>query len=462
MKIQSQVQNKHELLKFVAAPALIGALLLLTGALGIYISSTLIRALNDISKIATTEARAIGNISQRLDKVGSNLLRSNVLGDKLEMETRQDEVIAELARTGEIIRRLKLTNSDKIYGTYFQQWCESWFDFQNRLQQALSQHRRLSPDSVDRYVIELHERSYAISNILAYIDSDIDESLDEARRFARNATVALFVCLSFALLISIIFTVIIRKIVISSRIELDIEKAKSQQSAKLATLGELSAGIAHEISNPLAIISATTQLLPKHYNDLEGLNNRIKAIERAVARATKIVGGLRKFSRLANPSDFSSHSLRDLIRESIVLVEAKARTFQTPVSLDCISEARVACDEVEIGQVFINMIGNAIDAICDQDEKWVKISVSETENEVVVQIRDSGKGIPPDIAKKLFDPFFTTKPAGVGTGLGLSITTSILTRHNATIKIVEKDPNTCFEIRFQRVAATPQANPDGR
>jgi signal transduction histidine kinase len=107
---------------------------------------------------------------------------------------------------------------------------------------------------------------------------------------------------------------------------------------------------------------------------------------------------------------------------------------------------------VEIEQVVINLINNAIDAVKERAEKWVKVEVLDDDQSVVFRVTDSGLGISEAVQNKIFDPFFTTKPVGEGTGLGLSITKGILDQHKATIAIVPHVPNTCFEIRFQKVS----------
>jgi two-component system NtrC family sensor kinase len=98
------------------------------------------------------------------------------------------------------------------------------------------------------------------------------------------------------------------------------------------------------------------------------------------------------------------------------------------------------------------LISNSIDAIKDQEDKWVKICAFDAQdtNEIVLQIWDAGKGIPPEVQKKLFEPFFTTKTVGEGTGLGLSIVKGILDDHGVSIRVLPDVPNTCFEIRFLR------------
>jgi C4-dicarboxylate-specific signal transduction histidine kinase len=117
------------------------------------------------------------------------------------------------------------------------------------------------------------------------------------------------------------------------------------------------------------------------------------------------------------------------------------------------TQAQIVCDEVEIEQVLVNLINNGIDAVKDRQDKWVKITVFEEGNTVVMRVMDSGPGIPESVRAKLFDPFFTTKKVGEGTGLGLSITKGILDEHKATITVVADCPNTCFEIRFPKAEA---------
>lgn len=228
----------------------------------------------------------------------------------------------------------------------------------------------------------------------------------------------------------------------------DRERAKAVQNAKLASLGEMSAGIAHEINNPLAIIYGAVRALPKFVNNPELLASKIQTINTATERIAKIVRSLKKFSRTSDKSEYKIHSLCDIIKEAVVLTAAKAQRHTTKVDVDCKSECYVLCDEIEIEQIFVNMINNAIDAVKGLSEKWVTLELRESDGRVLSRIKDSGPRISSDIEKKMFQPFFTTKPVGKGTGLGLSITKGILDEHHATIELVADDPHTCFEIRF--------------
>lgn len=229
-------------------------------------------------------------------------------------------------------------------------------------------------------------------------------------------------------------------------------QARLMNAEKLATLGELSAGIAHEINNPLAIISASAQSIAKHSTDSAKVVSKVESIQKSCTRISKIVDGLRKFSRKDAGNEMSDKSFFAIAEEVLALTLHKANALKVPVLLDCKSKALIRCDEVRIEQVFVNLVSNALHAVKELSQKWVKLVVEDDDakGELVVQVIDSGNGIPPEIQKKIFEPFFTTKPVGEGTGLGLSITRGILEEHHATLSIRNDLPNTCFEIRFKK------------
>lgn len=234
--------------------------------------------------------------------------------------------------------------------------------------------------------------------------------------------------------------------------QLMFERAKTLQASKLASLGEMSAAIAHEINNPLAIIQGSVELMTRFVNEPTKLDAKIKTVLRSIDRISKIVNGLRKFSRSSDGYCYQQNSLSEIVREAVNLISVKSQRFNTEIQCDFKVEAEIYCDMVEIEQVVVNLISNGIDAVKAHSEKWVRVEVSEEGPFVILKVIDSGGGIPEKNRDKLFEPFFTTKPVGEGTGLGLSISKGILDDHSATIVLDVNGPNTAFVIRFRRVA----------
>jgi PAS domain S-box-containing protein len=233
--------------------------------------------------------------------------------------------------------------------------------------------------------------------------------------------------------------------------EIEEQKVKLLHHSKLASLGEMSAGIAHEINNPLAIIMGSVGLLSKFIDNPEKFQNKIDSINKSCLRISKILNGLKKFSRSADKTILKPHNLTNIINEAIVLTDIKSNHANTSVGHDCARELNILCDESEIEQVLINLINNAIDAVKTHEERWVKVNAFAEGDKVILRIIDSGPMISADIEKKLFEPFFTTKRVGEGTGLGLSITKGILDEHNATISLNRDFATTCFEIVFKKI-----------
>lgn len=234
------------------------------------------------------------------------------------------------------------------------------------------------------------------------------------------------------------------------------QRIKTIQTTKLASLGEMSAGVAHEINNPLAIISGNLQILLKDPTDLEKTKKKLEIMMKATERISKIVNGLKKFSRLTEQTERQPQLLANIVQETMYILEIKAK--QSFVDLRVINESQtpVLCNNVEIEQVVINLVNNSLDAIKSLQDKWIIIRIFDHQDRVVLQVEDSGHGVSPLIENKLFDPFFTTKSVGEGTGLGLSITKGILDDHKAEIALNRATPHTCFEIRFPQYQVKPK------
>lgn len=230
---------------------------------------------------------------------------------------------------------------------------------------------------------------------------------------------------------------------------LEASRLKATHAAKLASLGEMSAGVAHEINNPLAVIHGSIPLLRRFLPGEASFQTKLDSMSRAVQRIAKIVNGLRKFSRSSDETDLRSHSVADIVREALVLIEGRSKRFATPVELVLQTEAQTLCDALEIEQVIVNLVNNGIDAVKDREERWVRVHLFRRDQELVLRVSDSGPGIPAEIERRLFEPFFTTKPVGEGVGLGLSICKGILDNHKASLVLNKDEAHTCFEVRFR-------------
>lgn len=236
----------------------------------------------------------------------------------------------------------------------------------------------------------------------------------------------------------------------SAEIKYAKERQKSAQNAKFASLGELSASVAHEINNPLGIISGTAELVARPNFKLEKLATKMDVIHKSADRISHIVKSLRKFSRTDEVNIKNAYSISQIIEEAITLTQPKLQRELVELNYTDSSNAMVLCNEIEIEQVMINLINNAIDAVQGLVDKWIKIIVQDIGSLIQLEIIDSGSGIPESIQPRIFDPFYTTKNVGEGTGLGLSIIKGILDDHQANISINNDSTHTCFIIQFPK------------
>ncbi len=232
------------------------------------------------------------------------------------------------------------------------------------------------------------------------------------------------------------------------------------ESSRLASLGEMAGGVAHEINNPLTIISGKARKLRKLLvaRNLEGVENEIKelnTIDNTIERISKIIRGLRTFSRDGSQDNFENIKIKNLIDDTLEMCKARFTSHSIDIRIkDFDPELSINCRSVQLGQVLLNLLGNAYDALADKEDKWVEIAVTTQADKMTIQITDSGPGIPDAIRAKLMQPFFTTKPVGKGTGLGLSISKGIIDAHGGKFEIDEKCPNTRFIIELP-IKATP-------
>lgn len=226
-----------------------------------------------------------------------------------------------------------------------------------------------------------------------------------------------------------------------------IEEQQQQiiETSKLASLGKMSAGIAHEINNPMSIVIGRLGILKSHFdiND-QMVSKSFDSIESSVERISRIIRSMLDFSSNVKNSD-EDIDISQLVDDVLVLIKEKASLKGINIDIDLDKGLRVSASKTQLSQVFINLINNAFDAVEGASNKQITIKSQEINNEVEITFEDSGEGATNDVIDKAFDPFFTTKEVGKGTGLGLSICHGLIRANNGRLEI-ERDRNSGFKV----------------
>jgi signal transduction histidine kinase len=243
---------------------------------------------------------------------------------------------------------------------------------------------------------------------------------------------------------------------IDAREKVKEQEAKSFYTAKLVSLGEMAAGIAHEINNPLAIIMASSDQIMRNLKNadppIEKIESLTSKIQNTVERIALIIKSLRTLSRDGQKDPHRPVNLNSFLDPSLEI--SRERFRERNIQLDVIKpENDVIClgQEIQLSQVMMNLISNAYDAALEGPEpKWVRLEVKEKPEHVDICVIDSGPGIPDTIKDKIMEPFFTTKPINKGTGLGLSISKSIIDQHSGSLILDDSASYTTFIMRLKR------------
>lgn len=219
------------------------------------------------------------------------------------------------------------------------------------------------------------------------------------------------------------------------------------QHEKMASLGLLSAGVAHEVNTPLTGISSYVQMLQRKVEDGSEIRTILDKVEKQAFRASRIINSLLNFSR-QSASERISLDMNQLVQESLALVESQMKYPNVRINTELSTNLNVIIgDKTKLQQVMINLLLNARDSLKEGGQ--ITITTSNEEEMVTCCISDNGQGIPVEIQPKVFDPFFTTKKIGQGTGLGLSVSYGIIQEHQGEI-ILDSEPGkgTTFMIKI--------------
>jgi C4-dicarboxylate-specific signal transduction histidine kinase len=240
-------------------------------------------------------------------------------------------------------------------------------------------------------------------------------------------------------------------IIASQEKEIEEKKAQAIHSAKLAAIGEMAAGIAHEVNNPASVASLAVRSLRRELanenKDCEIIYNKLDKVDAAIIRISNIVKSIKNFSQPAINDDLKRVNLNEIITESMSFF--KERYISENLEVICEipeTEIFVKVKQSEISQVILNLINNAHDAIKDIDKGWIKIQVEFDKDNVYVRVSDNGYGVPKEIKEKIFIPFFTTKETGLGTGIGLGLSRKLISQNNGFLDLDFTSKNTTFII----------------
>ncbi len=243
-------------------------------------------------------------------------------------------------------------------------------------------------------------------------------------------------------------------------VKLDEATKRLVQSEKLASLGELAAGVAHEINNPVGYVSSNLTTLQKylsiyekvldaHHNESdevlelknklnykfirEDMQNLVQETQEGVTRVKTIIQDLKDYARTNVATQYVEADIHVGLKSTLNIAKLQLKN-RADVRLSLGKIPPIECAPSQIDQVFLNLIVNAAQAMPEGKIGLIQISTSSNENTVRIEVEDNGPGIDPKVLEKIFDPFFTTKDPGTGTGLGLSVSQNIIQQHGGTIE----------------------------
>jgi signal transduction histidine kinase len=239
-----------------------------------------------------------------------------------------------------------------------------------------------------------------------------------------------------------------------------LEQALQERSEKIigqnkfTELGMMSAGIAHEINNPLAVIQARTSQLLRLYKQPDKQRELAQGLEQILytsERIKKIIQGVREFVHQNEKASLSEVKLNELFDDVLAFTGQRMKNHGVNLRFYGLENLSVTCHKIQLEQVILNLLNNAFDAIEYLPDKWIEVSCVEKEGKIQIYFKDSGHGIPKEISARMMEPFFSTKDIGKGTGLGLALARGIVERHGGSLHYLDHCPHTTFLLELPRI-----------
>ncbi len=254
---------------------------------------------------------------------------------------------------------------------------------------------------------------------------------------------------------------LVRQVAFTNQKRIEAEK-QSLQSSKLATLGEMAAGIAHEINNPLTIISGNIEMIEfqlRKINARVDLTRYVESCERNISRITNLVSSLKRMSYNNKEEVLEDVELNTIFEDAFSFSKEKMKHDGIKFSINVDDSSTIVnCNSLYVSQVLLNLVNNAIHAISKHEDPWIKITNKRDKNYIYIEVTDSGKGIATDVADKIFNPFFTTKDINNGTGLGLSLSKNMAIRSGGDLNLDRGHKNTRFILKIPLSIQDLQSN----
>ncbi len=248
---------------------------------------------------------------------------------------------------------------------------------------------------------------------------------------------------------------VLRRAAVAAKEDLSKAQLQLEYSTRMASLGMMAGGVAHEINNPLAIIHALAANLLRQVKaegavPAEMIVRTGKRIEQTADRIAKIVRSMRYLAREGSQDTLRLTPVTRIVEETLEACRERFREHSVNLCLPVIDPAlSVSCREVQIAQVLLNLLQNAYDAVMEQTgDRWIRLDVAVQDRSVAFSVIDSGPGIPLELKTRIMEPFFTTKEVGKGTGLGLSLSAAIVEEHGGKLELTEEGGHTCFSFRL--------------